>query len=112
MKTQRIVFSDASIADILEQFDWYADQAGRQLAKRWETAVASTLLRIAKTPKSGSLCNFGAEELRGTRRMSVARFPKHLIFYQVREDEAVILRIVHGARDLESLFSAGEPRKS
>ena len=31
-------------------------------------------------------------------------FPKHLIFYQVRKNEVLILRIVHGARDLESLF--------
>jgi toxin ParE1/3/4 len=106
VKPQRLVFSDAAIADIVEQFDWYADQAGRNVAKRWEAAVSAALLRIAKRPAAGSLCNFGAEELRGTRRISIARFPKHLIFYQVREGEIVVLRIVHGARDLEVLFSS------
>lgn len=42
----------------------------------------------------------------GARRVAVTGFPKHLVFYQSRGDEIVVLRIVHGARDLESLFSA------
>jgi toxin ParE1/3/4 len=108
VKPQRLVFSDAAIADIVEQFDWYADKASRTVAKRWEAAISAALLRIANRPATGSLCNFGAEELRGTRRISIARFPKHLIFCQVRQGEIIVLRIVHGARDLESLFSAGE----
>ena len=42
---------------------------------------------------------------RGTRRMPVAGFAKHLIFYQSSERKILVLRVVHGARDLESLFS-------
>ncbi len=110
MKTPRIVFSDAGLADILEQSDWYAGKAGRNLAKCWEANVTSTLLRIARAPGIGSLCEFSAEELRGTRRLPVAGFPRHLIFYQAREHEILILRIVHGARDLESLFSERESK--
>jgi len=102
---RRIVFSDAALADILEQSDWYADKVGRKLAKRWEDGVTSTLLRIAKAPGIGSLCEFSADELRGMRRLSVVGFPRHLIFYQAREHEIFILRTLHGARDLESLFS-------
>ena len=45
-------------------------------------------------------------------RISVAGFPKYLIFYQAREGEILILRVVHGARDLESLFSEGGSPKS
>ncbi len=41
----------------------------------------------------------------GTRRMPVAGFAKHLIFYQSSERKILVLRVVHGARDLESLFS-------
>lgn len=112
MKAPGLVFSDAAIADILDQSDWYAGKAGRSLAKRWEAGVTATLLQIARGPGTGSPCKFGAEELRGTRRMFVARFPKHLIFYQVRENEILILRVVHGARDFESLFSEGGSSRS
>jgi toxin ParE1/3/4 len=112
VKVPGLVFSDAAIADILEQSDWYAGKAGRNLAKRWEAGVTSTLLQIARGPETGSPCKLDAEELRGTRRMAVARFPKHLIFYQVREDGILILRVVHGARDIESLFSEGGSSRS
>jgi toxin ParE1/3/4 len=67
--------------------------------------VTDTLLRIAQRPAAGSRCGFTADELRGTRRMPVAGFTKFLIFYLSGEGEILILRVVHGARDLESLFS-------
>ena len=105
MREPRVAFSDAAIADILEQSDWYEAQADRNLAQRWEEAVTATLLRITQMPGAGSPCRFTAAELRGTRRMPVAGFAKHLIFYQSRESEILVLRVVHGARDLESLFS-------
>ena len=112
MKALGLVFSDAAIADILEQSDWYAQRVGRSLAKRWEACVTSTLLKIARRPGASSSCDFGPEELRGTRRTPVAGFPKHLIFYQARASEILILRVVHGARDLESLFSEGASSES
>jgi plasmid stabilization system protein ParE len=46
VKKPRVAFSDAAIADILEQSDWYEAQADRSLAQRWEEAVTATLLRI------------------------------------------------------------------
>jgi len=36
--------------------------------------------------------------------MPVPGFAKHLIFYTIENDKLLILRVVHGARDLESLF--------
>ena len=105
MKTARIAFSDLAVADVLEQADWYQAQADLKLAQRWEKAVTSTLLRIARFPLAGAPSRFKADELRGTRRLPVAGFPMHLVFYQFEEDEIHILRVVHGARDLEALFS-------
>ena len=104
MKPRQIVLTDAAVNDILEQADWYRNQSGAKLASRWEQNVSSTLLRLAANPSAGALCSFKAIELAGVRRMPVPRFPKHLVFYRFRDQKIVILRIVHGARDLESLF--------
>lgn len=104
MKPRHIVLTDAAASDILEQADWYEEQSGLRLARRWEQAVTSVLLRIATTPAAGAPCTFKAADLKGARRMPVPRFPKHLVFYRIRSQELIILRIVHGARDLESLF--------
>ena len=106
MKARQITLTEAAAADVLEQAEWYEGQADRKLAERWEGAVTSTRLRISRGPSAGAPCSFKATELRGARRMAVTGLPKHLVFYQSRGDEVVVLRIVHGARDLESLFSA------
>src|ERR1700722_2422165 len=104
MKEFRIRLCDAAISDILEQSEWYDRQEDGRLSRRWESAVSSAVLRIAKNPRLGALCEVKAEELHRLRRIPVAGFPKHLIFYQFHADELLILRIIHGARDLESLL--------
>ena len=48
MKASQITLSEAAVADILEQAEWYEAQADQKLAKRWEKAVTSTLLRISR----------------------------------------------------------------
>ncbi len=104
MKRATIRLSDAAVSDILEQAEWYRSQSGNVLAKRWERAVTSALLSIMRNPQSGAPCTFNSDELQGIRRTRIARFSKHLIFYRTGRDEILILRVIHGARDLESLF--------
>jgi toxin ParE1/3/4 len=104
VKPRQIVVTEAAVHDILEQAAWYQEQSGLKLADRWEKAISSVLLRLAVNPAAGALCTFNSVELEGVRRVPVPRFPKHLVFYRFRNQELIILRIVHGARDLESLF--------
>jgi toxin ParE1/3/4 len=104
VKPTRLVVSDLASADILEQADWYEIQSGALLAQRWENAVTSCVLRILKSPNSGTPCAFKSAELKNLRRTTIAGFPKHLIFYRLSEGELHVLRIVHGARDLERLL--------
>ena len=54
---------------------------------------------------AGSSCRFSAAELLGTRRVPVSGFPKHLIFYKVEGREVFVLRVIHGACDVENLFA-------
>jgi|HubBroStandDraft_6_1064221.scaffolds.fasta_scaffold452327_2 toxin ParE1/3/4 len=101
----RIVrLSEAAAADIIEQADWYEEKSDSKLAERWSKAVTSAVLRILRNPQSGGPCRFNPTELHGIRRIRISGFPKHLVFYSVLENDVLILRVLHGARDLESLF--------
>lgn len=104
MKKRRLVLSDAVVADILEQADWYSAQSGKRLALRWENAVTSAILRAVDRPGAGTPCHFRATELDALRRAAVPGFPRHLLFYKFDSVEVFVLRVVHGARDLEELF--------
>ena len=104
MRNFRLTLSEAAAADIVGQADWYHQQSGAALARRWERAVSSAVLRIVEHPTAGTITRFEHPELVNIRRVLVPGYPKHLVFYQVRKFEVLIMRVVHGARDLESLF--------
>ena len=105
MRKLRVISSDLAVADILAQADWYELQSDRKLAERRERAVTSSILLLIRTPRAGALCGFKAEALRATRRLPVTGFSAHLIFYNFVGSQIHILRVIHGARDLENLFS-------
>jgi toxin ParE1/3/4 len=96
--------SDAAAVDVVEQADWYERSSGPELASRWEKDVEAALIRIEKNPSSGARCGFRPTELQDVRRMPIEGFPKHLILYQADSTKITILRVVHGARDLERLI--------
>jgi toxin ParE1/3/4 len=96
--------SEAAAADINEQADWYEEKSDRKLAERWSKAVTSAVLRILKSPQSGAPCRFSPTELHAIRRVPISGFPKHLIFYSVEDNDVLVVRVLHGARDLETLF--------
>ncbi len=104
MTNPRLVLADAAIADVLDQADWYIQQSGQPLAQRWEKAVTSAISRVVSHPAAGAPCTFKPPELRGVRRTTIPGFPKHLLFYRFDGEEVLVLRIVHGARDLERLL--------
>lgn len=92
------------MADILEQADWYANHSGKALTRRWENAVESAVLSVVRRPATGAPCAFRSLELLGVRRVAIPGFKKHLLFYKFNEEELFVLRVVHGARDLEALL--------
>jgi len=100
----RLVLGDEAAADIIEQADWYAIQSGKALATRWEGAVTSAIMRVLHRPNSGTPCHFQAAELHDLRRTAIPGFPRHLLFYRFDREEILIVRVVHGARDLEPLL--------
>ena len=105
MKNRRLVFSDAAVADVSEQADWYSAQSGPHLARRWEKAVTLAVSLSVRRPAAGAPCAFRAPALQDVRRMTISGFPKHLLFYRFNDEEVFVLRVLHGARDLEPLFS-------
>ena len=48
---------------------------------------------------------FKSYELRDVFRVPVTGFPRHLIFYRLQDEQLLVLRVVHGARELETLFT-------
>lgn len=91
--------------DLLEQFLYLAEQATAAVAERYFTAVDATCALLAKQPLSGTLYDSGVARLEGMRRAQVSGFMAYLIFYMPRARGIEVVRILHGARDIERLFT-------
>ena len=88
----------------MEQFVQFGEQANVELAERYFAAVDNTCLHLVKHPRSGTHYDSGIARLDGLRRFPVTGFDKYLIFYLPHRDGIDVIRVLHGARDINSLF--------
>jgi toxin ParE1/3/4 len=56
----------------------------------------------------GTLYDSGIARLEGIRRSPVNGFEKYLVFYLPHVHGIDVIRILHGARDIDSLFAEEE----
>jgi toxin ParE1/3/4 len=95
--------------DLLEQFVYFDEHADVSLAERYHVAVDATFAHLADHPKSGSLYDCGIAGLKGLRRFLVKGFDNYLIFYLPQKNGIHVIRILHGARDIDRLLADEEP---
>lgn len=78
---------------------YIAQESGNtDIADRFVDRATALFLRIAAEPYLGRR----RDELRAGMRSFP--FGNHLVFYRVQEDTVLILRVLHGRRDIDALF--------
>jgi toxin ParE1/3/4 len=83
----------------------YISQASAEQAIRFYDAVGATYELILKAPDRWPLYQMNQPRLRDLRKRAVLRFQNHLVFYRLEAQCVVIVRVLHGARDLPALFN-------
>ena len=93
--------TDEFIADVEQQFEWYALKANWEIAERYLDAVEATIQLLEKHSQLGPLGGFKHPRLCDWRFFVVFRpFDKHLLFYEIIGGEILMRRAMHGHRDL------------
>ena len=96
-----VLKSDAFLADVERQFEWYVINAGWEVADRYLLAVETTVRLLEQHPQLGPRSGFTHPRLQDWRFFVVFRpFNKHILFYEVLSDNVVLRRAMHGHRDL------------
>ena len=73
-------------------------------ATRFLKAANETIERLAERPGLGSSLETSNPELEGLRFRLVKGFKKYLILYIPQEDSIDVVRVLHGARDIQKLL--------
>jgi toxin ParE1/3/4 len=73
-------------------------------SERFLQAAETTIDRLAEAPEIGSLCPFENPLAADIRVWPVRQFKSYLIFYRPESTGIYVVRVIHGARDWQSLF--------
>lgn len=93
-------------ADFDQQYRWYLQQSGEELAERFLGAVEISLQSLLTQPDLGRLRKFRHAALVGIRSIGVKKpFQTMLIFYRQTNKELTAERLLHGASDLPRRLS-------
>ncbi len=102
--THEVTKSPQARRDLIQIADNIAlDNLGASL--RFLDAAEAACEFLARTPEAGTVCQFRAPEAAGMRVWSIKGFRKYLIFYRPVPGGVNVIRVLHGAQDIETLFS-------
>jgi toxin ParE1/3/4 len=91
--------ADADIDGIFLYLASYSESA----AVRFLSNASETFQFLAENPLVGRIRERPEADLVDVRQWAVRDFRNYLIFYQLRDEVLLVLRVVHGARDLTGL---------
>jgi toxin ParE1/3/4 len=101
--TRKLVVSRRAESDLDEESE-YLGRDDPALAERFLSAAKATFVDLAATPGLGRLREFRSARLRGLRSWRIRSFENWLVFYRVVDETVEIVRVLHGARDLDAAF--------
>jgi toxin ParE1/3/4 len=102
-----ILKSSQARLDLVAAADYLEQAAGLATAERFLDAVEQALAALAAMPLMGSPWESSHPRLSGIYSWPVHGFRKYLIFYRPLEGGIDALRILHSARDIDTILEDG-----
>lgn len=83
-------------ADVIDRAYYIAGSSSFNASDKFLTAVEAAYKQLSGMPGLGSPRDYGP------------KFPKYLIFYRATETELTTLRVLHGAQNIQQIFTNPE----
>ncbi|MEA5595568.1 type II toxin-antitoxin system RelE/ParE family toxin [Rivularia sp. UHCC 0363] len=74
------------------------------VSDKFLVAAEDTFKQLALTPKMGRVREFYNPNLANVRQQPIKGFRNYLVFYQTRDADIEILRVLHGRRDIDAIL--------
>jgi toxin ParE1/3/4 len=102
--SSRYTIEPEADSDLDDYADYLVREANLEVALRFLAAGRETFALLAAHPNLGWPSRLNYPTLKEVRVFRIAGFEKMLILYRPLPDGVEILRVVHGSRNLQSLF--------
>jgi toxin ParE1/3/4 len=101
--SRRIIKSDLALNDLEEQAE-YIRQDNPRAALRFLEAAEATFRQLASMPGIGERFETDNPLYRDLRGFPISKFSSRVVYYKPLADGVIIIRVLHGARDVDRIF--------
>lgn len=98
---RQLIIQPAADRD-LNEISAYLGQGQRDVGRKLLRSAQDAFQQLLKMPGLGEIVETGNLQLAGLRCWRVPRFKNYIIFYRPTELGIEVLRVLHGARDIET----------
>jgi toxin ParE1/3/4 len=91
--------------DILDAADYIAEQSSFNASDRFLAATEKAFKLLAAMPGIGTPRDYDNPSFAGLRMWPVPKFSKYLIFYLTIDEKVEIVRVLHGAQNIQEIFA-------
>jgi toxin ParE1/3/4 len=97
-----VIVRDRATQDLRRLANYILANGNREVAERFLESAEYTFNQLALTPNMGRFLML--LDLQTIRQWRIKNFKDYLIFYRVDSDQVDVLRVLHGAIDLEEIL--------
>jgi toxin ParE1/3/4 len=101
----RLIIKNRATQDLRQQANYILVNGDSRAAERFLELAEVTFAQLATIPGMGKVVRLVSSRMGEIRQWRIKDFQDYLIFYRIQDDRVEILRILHGARDLEGILS-------
>ena len=98
-----IKISPKANQDLDDLFEYLARE-NENMALKFFDSFRETIAKLSKMPNIGKSYHVANPKLKSLRQYRVKGFNKFLLFYLATDDLLIIVRIIYGNRDIESIL--------
>ena len=99
---RRVAVLPAADQDLDEQALYYLERAAPKTATRWYEQATATFDFLAGQPEIRA--QTPRQALRGIRSWPVSGFERYYVFYRSSEEGIEVVRVLHGAEDIDAIL--------
>jgi toxin ParE1/3/4 len=102
--SRRVERTDRSVTDVIEHALFIAREQP-DAARRFVDAAEDAIAKLAIMPHMGAARESSDPKLAGLRQWPIKGFRNFLIIYRPLRDGIVIVRVLHGAQDIDQVIA-------
>ena len=101
----QLIVKNRATQDLRQQANYILVNGNSRTAERFLESTEATFAKLATTPGMGKVLRSISSRMGEIRQWRIKDFPDYLIFYRLQDDRVEVIRVLHGARDLEDILS-------